>query len=446
MLGISHYSRPIISIGTVFAFSATILFGAGPALAVDNNIYVDAATCPSSGNGTQSAPYCTIGQGASAAVAGKTVLVATGTYRERVSVPRSGTAAAPIEFRAADGASVTVTGGTNGFAVSSRAYVRIIGFTVTDTTSYGLYVSGSNNIMLSGNTVTYAGRPVSGSVAAGVYLSNTSYSTVTGNTTAHNSDTGIYLNPTTNNTTVSDNESSWNAREYQRNANGINVVGPNNSVIGNLLHDNEDSGLQFYTGASNVLAVNNVSYNNGDHGIDDLNVSGGRLIGNTVYRNCTSGINVEGTSSNYLLANNIAVDNAIYATYNGIACNRRKGNIGIYDSAPSTTTVHHNLVWLSKPGTMYFFNAAYSSLSAMQQATGQEQQGTQADPRFADVGNGDLRVTSGSPAIDSADSDASGAAAVDAVGNARIDDPAVSDTGSGSRTYDDRGAYEFIPQ
>jgi hypothetical protein len=82
----------------------------------------------------------------------------------------------------------------------------------------------------------------------------------------------------------------------------------------------------------------------------------------------------------------------------------------------------------------------------MQQATGQEQQGIQADPQFADVGSGDLRVTGGSPAIDSADSDASGAAAVDAVGTARFDDPTVSNTGSGSRTYDDRGAYEFIPQ
>ena len=99
-----------------------------------------------------------------------------------------------------------------------------------------------------------------------------------------------------------------------------------------MLHDNEDSGLQFYTGGNNNLATLNVTYNNGDHGIDDLNVTGGRLIGNTVYRNCTSGINVEGTSGNYLVENNIAVDNAVYPAYNGISCARRAGNIGIWDS------------------------------------------------------------------------------------------------------------------
>lgn len=425
--------------------SGAVLLDASPALADANIIYVDATNCSPAGNGTQSAPYCTISQAASVVVAGKTVLVAAGTYAEKVTVPRSGTATEPIEFRAVDGASVIVTGGTYGFTISSRAYVRIVGFTITNTTSRGIYVSGSNNIVLSGNTVTGAGVPVSGQVATGIYLGGTTDSIVTGNYTHHNSDSGIYLNASTSDTTVVGNHSSWNAREYQRNANGINVIGPNNSVIGNLLHDNEDSGLQFYTGASNVLAVNNVSYNNGDHGIDNLNVPGGRLIGNTVYRNCTSGINVEGTSSNYLVANNIAVDNAVYPTYNGIACNRRKGNIGIYDSAPSTTTVDHNLVWLSTSGMMYFFTSAYSSLTAMQQATGQEQHGIQDDPRFASAGAGDLRVTAGSAAIDSADSGVSGAQAQDVVGNGRLDDPSVPDTGSGPRTYDDRGAYEFIP-
>src|SRR5205814_463044 len=127
--------------------------------------------------------------------------------------------------------------------------------------------------------------------------------------------------------------------------------------------DNEDSGLQFYPGGDNNLATLNVSYDNGDHGIDDLNVTGGRLIGNTIYHNCTSGINVEGTSGNYLVENNISVDNAVF---------------------------------LVNP-----------------------------------------------PAIDSADSGASGAQATDVTGAARTDDPTVANTGIGPRAYDDRGAYEF---
>ena len=67
--------------------------------------------------------------------------------------------------------------------------------------------------------------------------------------------------------------SSYNAEGYQRNANGIDVISPGNVLIGNITHDNEDSGIKFYTGGNNNLAANNLTYNNGDHGIDDYNVT-----------------------------------------------------------------------------------------------------------------------------------------------------------------------------
>jgi hypothetical protein len=156
-----------------------------------------------------------------------------------------------------------------------------------------------------------------------------------------------------------------------------------------------------------------------------------------------SGINVEGTSGNYLVENNIAVDNAVYPAYQGIACNRRAGNIGIWDSAPATTTVDANLVYLTTPGTMYVFGSSFTSLAAMKTATGQEQHGLQANPLFVNPTAGNLALQQGSPAIDSADSGASGEQLVDINGNPRVDDPAVPNTGIGPRAYDDRGAYEF---
>ncbi|GAA2593006.1 hypothetical protein GCM10010399_24540 [Dactylosporangium fulvum] len=416
--------------------------GASPAFAVDPYLYVGGPGCSDAGPGTQAQPFCTIKKAATVVAAGQTVVVADGTYPESVTVAGSGTADNPITLRPATGATVTVTGGTNGFVVSGKSYVTISGFNITDTTSYGISVKKSNHIVISGNTVSDAGTPVSGGLAAGIYLKDTSASTVSDNFTHHNSDHGIYLASGTNTTTVSGNESSWNANRYRRNANGINVIGPNNTVIGNVAHDNEDSGLQFYTGADNSFATLNVSYNNGDHGIDNLNVTGGRLIGNTIYHNCTSGINVEGTSGNYVVANNIAVDNAVYPAYNGISCNRRAGNIGIFDSAPATTVVDSNLVYLSKPGAMYVFGSSFTSLAAMRSATGQEQHGLQAEPLFRNPSGGDLRLAAGSPAIDSADSGVSGEQPVDIVGTPRRDDPAVPNTGIGPRPYDDRGAYE----
>ena len=204
--------------------------------------------------------------------------------------------------------------------------------------------------------------------------------------------------------------------------------------------------FQFYTGGDDNLAALNVTYNNGDHGIDDLNVTGGRLIGNTVYRNCTTGINVEGTSGDYQVIDNVAVDNGVYPAYNGISCARRAGNIGIWDSAPSSTTVDHNLVWLTTSGKMYAFGTTFTSLAAMQAATHQEAHGVQADPRFVSSASWNLRLQAGSAAIDRGDSGVSGAQSSDIEGLPRVDDPATSNAfAEGPRTYDDLGAYEYQP-
>lgn len=427
------------------ATTAATLAAGMPALAADTTLYVGGTGCSSAGPGDQAHPFCTIGQAAAQVNPGQTVQVAAGTYPERVSITRSGATGSPAVFQAAPGATVTVTGGTNGFALSSVHDVTVRGFTVTATSSYGISVSNSHDVTVTGNTVTYAGHPLQSQIASGIFVGGTSNSTISGNQSDHNSDHGIYLTSGSTGITVQGNEASWNANGYRRNANGINVVSAGNAVIGNVTHDNEDSGIQFYPGGNDNLATLNVTYNNGDHGIDDLNVTGGRIIGNTVYHNCTTGINVEGTSGDYQVLNNVAVDNAVYPAYNGIACSRRAGNIGIWDSAPATTTLDGNVVWLTRSGTMEVFGSSYTSQAALRAATGQEQHGTQADPRFVNATTGDLRVLEGSPAIDSALSGASGEQTTDILGVARTDDPNVANTGTGPRPYDDRGAYEFTP-
>jgi parallel beta-helix repeat protein len=335
---------------------------------------------------------------------------------------------------------------TYGAYLVNRSFVVLSNLTFTGTTLDGVYVSGSDHIQVFGNVVTDAGQPRQGATAPGISLRSSTASTVSGNTSDHNSDHGILVSGTSTGNTISGNEASRNANGWHRNANGIDVIAPGNTILRNVLHDNEDSGLQFYAGGNNNLAALNVSYNNGDHGIDDLNVTGGRLISNTIYHNCTTGINVEGTSGSYTIEDNIAVDNAVYPAYNGIACARRAGNIGVWDSAPPSTTVDHNLVWLSRAGTMYVFGSGYTTLAAMQKATGQEAAGVQADPRFAGQAGGNLQLTSGSPAEDRGDSAVSGAQDHDLLGNPRVRDPSLDNSmASGPRPYDDLGAYELQP-
>lgn len=431
------------------ASAVIIVGGAGAAHATSTTIYVDktVTTCSDTGPGSSTTPLCTIGQAMKRLTAGSTVDIGNGTYAETIKPPVSGTATDPITITAWPGRTPVVgTGVSYGAMLSGRSYVEISGLTVSGTIHEGIYVSGGDHDTVSDNEVTLAGQPVSGETASGIRLTNTTNATVSGNNTHDNSDTGIYLTGSTTGALVAHNVSSANARQYQRNANGINVIAAGNTIMDNITHDNEDSGIQFYPGGNDNVAVGNVSYNNGDHGIDDYNVTGGRLTGNTVFHNCTTGINIEGTSGNYVVENNIAVDNAVYPAYKGISCSRRAGNIGVWDSAPPTTTVDHNLVWLSTSGTMYVFGSSYASLAAMQAATGQESHGVQADPHFVDPSAWNLQLTEGSAAIDRADSGAAGEQSVDLLGNPRVDDPSVPNTyAQGPRLYDDLGAYEFQP-
>ena len=416
-------------------------------LAASGSLYVNsaAANCSDAGNGSSTQPYCSIVKGAQVATAGTTVFVTGGAYAGSAINPSSGLAGSPITFAASPG--VIVSGGTSAFAISGRSYIVIDGFTITSTSDYAISVSSSSNITISNNSISGVGHRINGQTAGGVRLSGTTSSLITHNRSDNNADHGFMISSGSTNNMVSFNEASLNAEGWQRNANGIDVIdtgSTGNTLLGNVVHDNEDSGLQFYPGANNGLAINNISYNNGDHGIDDLNVTGGRLIGNTIYHNCTSGINVEGTSGSYTIMNNISVDNAVYPAYNGIACGRRTGNIGIYDSAPASTTVDYNLVNLTTSGNMYIWNNnSYSSPTALFNATGQEQHGILADPKWVSTTTPDFHLLEGSKAIDSANSGASGESSVDANNNPRVDDPSTANTGVGPRAYDDRGAYEL---
>jgi len=422
--------------GAVIAASAVV---SAPAFA--SNVYIvdnTSPTCSVNGPGTEAQPFCTIAGAAAVALSGDTVLVQAGTYAGTSVNPKN----SGVTFTADPG--VTISGGTRAFALSSKSNIVISGFIITGTSSYGISVSGGSNVTISGNTESYAGTPITGA-AAGIYLSNLAGGLVQGNITHDNSAHGIYLTGTTTGVTVEGNTSYHNAYQYERNANGIDDIAPGNSIIGNITYANEDTGINIYSGGNNALVSDNVTYDNGDHGIDDYNVTGGRIIGNTVYGNCTDGINVEGTSGNYNIENNVSMNNATGAIINptpiainpstGLPyytnlCNRRIGNIGVYDSAPATTTADYNLVYQSSSkSTEYTWaGTSYSTQGALNAATGQEAHGIFADPQFVNAAAGNFQLTSGSPAIDSANTAVSGEQPTDILG--------VS-------PYDDRGAYEY---
>ncbi len=393
------------------------------------------AQCSDLGPGNVATPYCTIAKGTSRLLPGQTLYVGNGTYAEQVSPP-SGTATAPVTVTALAGTSPTVTGTatqTHGIYLANRSYVTVSGLTVTSAVSDGVYVTGGTNVTLSGLRVTGSGQPTSTGYAKGFKVVGTTNSTISGNTADHNTDSGIYLAQGSTGNLIVGNTTYSNARQYTRAAPGIDLRSGGNTVRGNLTHDNEDSGIQLYTGSDGSLVVNNVSYRNGDHGIDDFQATNQRIISNSVYRNATAGINLEGGSTGGLVENNISVDN-------GLGSPRTVGDIRVDSTSQTGTVVNANLVYLHAPGAYYVWGTTnYGSLSAFTSATGQESQGRQADPRWASPDTGAFTLTAGSPPIDSADSTVSGEQPADIAGTARYDDPSVA---NGFNGYDDRGAYE----
>ena len=398
-----------------------------------------ASTCLDSGTGSSAAPFCTINAAAQKATAGTTVVVASGTYPEQVNVAASGTQTAPIAITAADGASVTVSGGTNGFTINAKNWITVHGFTVTGTTSHGILVVNSSNVTVDTNRVTLAGQPTTGLTAFGIQFSGVTQSRIANNTTDHNSDAGVHVVAASNTNVITGNNSSSNARGYVRAAAGIDVrESTGNMVFANVSHDNEDSGFNAWTGTTNGQNTffDNVAYRNGDHGIDVHNAVDAHVVANTVFANSDSGIEST-TSTRTYLANNISVDN-------GINSPRTAGNIRIDSASVSTAILDDDLVFLRVPGTMVdWAGTRYTSLAAFRTATGKETRGIEADPRFRASVTADFHLVAGSPAIDSANADASGQPPTDFDGLTRVDDPATTNTGIGQNTYTDRGAFEF---
>ena len=253
-------------------------------------------------------------------------------------------------------------------------------------------------------------------------------------TVDQNTDSGIYLVSGTNAVTVKGNTAYGNARGYTRAAPGIEVRGTSgNRIEANVSYNNEDSGIQFYTGASDNVAVDNILFNNGDHGIDDLDSPRQTFVGNSVFHNVTAGINVEanssGGSAGAVIENNVSVDN-------GLNSPRTSGNIRVDSNSNTNVTLNYNHVFLSTSGTMYTWGTTqYPSLAALRAAVpAVEANGVQADPLWASkppasyglpVGPGptatDFELTTGSPAVNSAN--AAVAAQCDAKNRKRVGRP-----------------------
>ncbi|MEO6095684.1 MAG: right-handed parallel beta-helix repeat-containing protein [Fibrobacteria bacterium] len=402
--------------------------------------------------GGESAPWKTFAKAMGMLAAGDTLFVREGTYKERLVVKKSGTAAAPILIAAYPGEKPVLDGtglsgqglvhldriqnvkvgglearnaGEAGFWIVNSSYITLAGNRTYNTVSSGIIVSeggACDHVVLDGNEVELAcndGAQECISVAKcaffevknnhvhhggpgttggeGIDIKFGSHDgTVYGNHVHDMKRQGIYVD-------------AWTSHTY------------NIEVFGNRVHDNEGDGFDCASEQGglleNVTFHDNIGYNNKLNGFafrvwgDGMPGprKGIRIINNTFYNNGAGlwgprgGIAVEGTQFEAcVIRNNLLSANKLFQIFVE------------QDSTLAAFTIDHNLLDAYKGAVGEARGEAYVSGS----------------PLFADASTGDFRLQTGSPAIDKGSPE--GAPKLDAGGLSR---PAGTDI--------DIGAHEF---
>jgi parallel beta-helix repeat protein len=161
----------------------------------------------------------------------------------------------------------TITGNGNGIMLVGPGY-NITGNTVSGNTRDGIYLSTSDNDLISDNTVNSNGR-------YGIFLSYSRNVTLKGNTAGTNGVSGICLDKQSTGNTINQNTVSGNTihgiriesgnnfvtgNTVSNNNKGIDLAGSGNRASGNTVRDNQ-IGVYANNSANNVILLNTLSGN-----------------------------------------------------------------------------------------------------------------------------------------------------------------------------------------
>ncbi|HXW71843.1 MAG TPA: right-handed parallel beta-helix repeat-containing protein [Methylocella sp.] len=345
----------------------TALF-ALPGLANATNYYV-ATTGSDSNPGTQSAPFLTITNAYSRAVAGDTINVEPGTYTDYtpgwgIYLNKSGAPGQQITLHSTvrGGAIVDGSASTNRiscFILYGTSYNTIDGFTIRNCAQGGIsiYDNGSvpstNNQFINNEIYNISGPDTGRTGQGGQGIQEGTAAATCNNYVGQN-----YIH---------DIGSAWD-NTYDH---GIYMECGGNSYVNNILvHNTHGMGLVVagYYNVSNVKVYQNVMANNGTWGLA-LWTSGGSLTNVTVANNIAYGNQrgIAGCStvgSGIVLSNNISYNNSV-ANYTQDGCG------GGSATFTNTNLMQANPLFANaNPSTTYTGNPAYFELQAGSPAMG----------------------------------------------------------------------------
>jgi hypothetical protein len=408
------------------------------------------------GPGTKDRPWRTIGHAADALLAGQTVYIRSGTYRERVQPRRSGTATAPITYAAypgeaplIDGDGITLPADQAGlFEIRGLGHIRVSGLRIAnarpDANSNGiLVIGGSHHIVLDGNHVR-------DTRSSGIGVWDSRNVVIKGNEIVRACSGGSQESLTVAGTDTFEVVGNT-IRDTGPDKEGIDAKdGSTNGMIrGNLVHDVPAVGIYIDAwdeATSNIEVSGNTVHHIGSIGIAVASEMGGllsdiRIVNNVVHHSGFAGIAVTRngpTDQPHPMAGITIVNNTTWrngdpwgggiaiddpeardvVVRNNIASDNRSFQVSLSTDVPAgRVTVDHDLI------------DGYRGDVEDGEIRGE--QFVQGDPRFRDAAGGDFHLGAGSPAIDAGS--ATDAPATDLDGRARP-------SGAGF----DIGAYEVV--
>ncbi len=225
-----------------------------------------------------------------------------------------------------------------------------------------------------------------------------------------------------------------------------------------VVNCNQDAYSITTVNGAEIVFRNNVAIDIGDDGLD-IDHFGYTRVGPFEAYNCNDkGVSVSFHSTSVVVENTVVADateaftataNSNISVFNCVAYNCDRA-FSAYEKWPyaggAQIYVASSIAWnTTTPVYLDSLSSAtvfYSILDTPEPYPGLGNLNT--DPRFVNADNFIFSLAPDSPAIDSGWSD--GTPVVDILGHARVDVPAVPNTGGGPFRYYDMGAYEFIPQ
>lgn len=388
--------------------------------------------------GTEKEPWRTVRKAADTLAAGDTVFIKEGTYGERVVPGNSGSVGEYITYRAfpghtatIDGAGIVLPTGWGGlFDITGRSYIKVTGLEIVNagpgdehtgilvdgssyvtlegnytrnTTSSGIGVWDSNNVVIDGNEVELACND--GGEECITVAGTDDF--IVKNNSVHHSGPG-----TNGGEGIDVKDGSFNGEVYRNHVHHINRLGiyvdawdkhtHDIDVFGNEVHDCTAEGFTLASEQGglleNVNVYNNIAYHNQGSGITFSDEGTNRplknieVINNTLYGNGSStwggGISVENPDIDGL-------------TIRNNACSRNVNFQMQAEVSVANLVVDHNLVNGYGGYAHEIRGADY----------------VEADPLFVNPAVGDFHLQQGSPAIDAGSS--AGAPETDFEGTSR---------------------------